>query len=43
MNPKRKTQKEAYDPSNGEISLPKVFTMFFENLTTKTLNPKAPL
>jgi len=28
MNPKRKTQKEAYVPSNGEISLPKVFTMF---------------
>ena len=28
MNPKRKAQKEAFDPSNGEISLPKVFTMF---------------
>ena len=28
MNPKKKYKRKLFDPSNGEISLPKVFTMF---------------
>jgi len=39
------TQKEALDPSNDSISLPKVFTMFIptlETLLTKVLNSQVP-
>ena len=28
MNPKGKHKMKLFDPSNGEISIPKVFTMF---------------
>jgi len=46
MNPKRKHKRKLFDPSNGEISLPKVITLIpnpQENLTTKTLNPQENL
>jgi len=45
MNLTRECTKEALDPSNDVISLPKVFTMFIptlETLLTKILNPKVP-
>jgi len=45
MNLTREYTKEALDPSNDVISLPKVFTMFIptlETLITKILNPQDP-
>jgi len=45
MNLTRKYTKEALDPSNDVISLPKVITMFIptlETLLTKILNPQVP-
>jgi len=45
MNLTREYTKEALDPSNDLISLPKVFTMFIptlEILLTKILNPQVP-
>jgi len=45
MNLTREFTKEALDPSNDVMSLPKVFTMFIptlETLLTKILNPQVP-
>jgi len=45
MNLTREYTKEALDPSNDLISLPKVITMFIptlETLLTKILNPQVP-
>jgi len=45
MNLTREYTKEALDPSNDVISLPKVITMFIptlETLLTKILNPQVP-
>jgi len=45
MNLTREYTKEALDPSNDVISLPKVFTMFIptlETLLTKILNSQVP-
>jgi len=45
MNLPREYTKEALDPSNDVISLPKVITMFIpilETLLTKILNPQVP-
>ena len=45
MNLTREYTKEALNPSNDVISLPKVITMFIptlETLLTKMLNPQVP-
>jgi len=45
MNLTREYTKEALDPSNDVISLPKVITMLIptlETLLTKILNPQVP-
>jgi len=45
MNLTRKYTKEALDPSNDVISLPKVITMFIPTLETllrNILNPQVP-